>query len=267
MTPINYLIDEDRVTFYKDSKIQVAERSVTPWLYDSFKEALPAGDTELSFNTKDIFINAVKNRKQMFGIAERVEALEAAGMPVDPYVSFISRLPEEVLVNHTELISKVGTVDAPLTWTGDLVLYQRSAWTQGEVTSWADDESTFTPFNVVKSDKHLRAGEFSYAMNVCPDTGCAYEVVVQPEHIISGSSGLWTVSQVMQLAQLGREMTTMQQSESPIVRYENKCIGDSNIAMRLPYNPVTAATVAEFMFRHNKQLELVNAPVVQAVSC
>lgn len=272
-TAIKFLIDDERVTFLKDKEISVAERQSQPWLYESLKESLPTTGEALAFNPKEFLIDAFEKRKDMFGIANRIKAIEKAGMPTEPYIAFISRLNEDLLTGTQNsidtietLIKKVGTVEAPLTWNGDLVLYQRSAWTDSK-TYWANDNE-FKPFNELTGN--LVAGEFSYAMNVCPDTGCAFEVVVQPQHIqkmSSRSTGLWHVSKVMQLAKLGREMTTMQRSESPIVRYENKCIGDETIAMRLPYNPITAATVAEFMLRHNQQLKLVNAPVVQAVSC
>lgn len=271
-TEIKYLIDQDRITFYRENQISVVEKGSAFQMYESIKEALVNNQETLYFNPKQFLLEAFDQRKDMFGIADRIKQIEEAGMPTEPYRAFVSRLSDSVFKGHggsdliETLMQKIGTVEAPLTWNGDIVLYQRSAWTKGEIISWAEDES-FTPFNVI-SGKTQRAGEFSYSMRACPDTGCAYEVVVQPQHIKEiNNYGLWTVSQVMQLAQLGKEMTTMQRSESPIVRYETKCVGDSNIVMRLPYSPQTAATVAEFMLRYNNEMRVVEAPVLQAVSC
>lgn len=271
-TAINYLIDEERVTFFKEGQIQVTERKEKPWLYESLKEALPTGNELLVFKPKDFLLQAFEQRKDCFGIAKRIKEIEAAGMPTEPYMSFISRLDDTLFTEESKtidiveaLVSKVGTVEAPLTWDGDLVLYQRSAWTNSN-KSWADDSGDFKPFNVIEGN--IYAGEFTYTMKVCPDTGCAYEVIVQPQHIKStANDGLWTLSQVMQLSKLGTQMSIGQRSKSPIVSYENKCVGDDTIAMRLPYNPVTAASVAEFMLRYNKDLRLVNTPVMQPVSC
>ncbi len=274
MTAINYLIDEDRITFMRDQEISIVEKNTTFMLYDSLKTALVNNESTLYFDPKEWLVEAFEQRKNMFGIAERLEQIEAAGMPIEPYMAFINRLSPTVFAGSDTtlietLVQKIGTVEAPLTWDGDIVLYQRSAWANSN-TAWASSGGEFTPFNIVTAGAtgELVAGEFSYTMGKCPDLGCAYEVTVQPNHVLNVNSvGVWKVSQVMQLAQLGKEMTTLQQSESPIVRYENKCIGDESIVMRLPYSPVTAASVAEFMMRHNRQLELVNAPVVQAVSC
>lgn len=269
-TAINYLIDQERITFMRDQEIRVVEKDSAFMLYDSLKTALVNNESTLYFDPKEFLVDAFEQRKSMFGIAERLEQIEAAGMPIEPYMAFVNRLSPTIFAcNDTKLIEtlvqKIGTVEAPLTWDGDIVLYQRSAWANSN-TAWAEDSGTFTPFNVVTGD--LTAGEFSYTMGKCPDLGCAYEVTVQPNHVVNvQTNGVWKVSQVMQLAQLGKEMTTLQRSESPIIRYENKCIGDESIVMRLPYSPVTAASVAEFMMRHNRQLALVNAPLMQAVSC
>lgn len=272
MPTINYLIDEERITFFKNKQIQVAERRVNPWLYESLKEALPAGKDAIVFSPQQYLAQAFEERKNVFGIGERIKAIEAAGMPIEPYIAFISRLNSECIVGRPDsaqiaetIISKIGTIEAPLTWDGNLVLYQRSAWTNRN-SHWAGTNKEFKPFNTIIGK--LYAGEFTYTMQKCPDVGCAYEVVVQPEHIKNiNDNGLWEVSQVMQLAELGREMTSMQQAEAPVVRYENKCVGDSNIAIRLPYNPATAASVAEFMMNATATLDLIDSPYVAQEGC
>lgn len=247
-TTIKYLIEDDRIVFYANNEIRVAS-SNDFWLFEPLKDALQNGNYEgLEFNPKDYLIEAVEQRKDIFGIKQRLEELEALEMPTEPFMNFISRLNEENIKELTGLISKAGTTEAPLTWDGDIVLYQRASWLE---TNWVD-EKNFNPGNIVQGKSIV--GEFTQTMRQCPDTGNAYEVVVRPENIVSvHNSNMFYVNDVMQLSKLGEYVKKEQQSEAPVVQYITQCIGEANAVFRVPYSADTAAAYVASLFNTNMQ--------------
>ena len=268
-TTIKYLIEDDRIVFFNAGEIRVAS-SNDFWVFEPLKNALQNGNyAGFEFSPKDYLIEAVEQRKDIFGIKQRLEELESSEMPTEPFLNFISRLNEENIKELAPLISKVGTTEAPLTWDGDVVLYQRAAWLD---SNWVD-ETNFAPGNVVQGTSVV--GEFTNIMRQCPDTGNAYEVVVRPENILSQrDSNTLYVSDVMQLSQLGERVKKDQRSESPVVQYVTQCIGEANAVFRVPYSADTAAAYVASLFNTNMQGNIARLnqlvepePVLVSVSC
>lgn len=269
MTQIKYIIDDNQITFSQNGELKIfTDRN---WVvFENLKQSLIQHGNIGSIITSasNYFKEAVKSRSNKFGIKDRLEALEAANMPTEPFKNFISRANESFLEAHPELVSKAGTVDAPLTWDGNLIMYQRAAW-RGH-GSWSQDES-FTAFKTIEGT--AKVSEFTAALQVCPDTGAAFEVIVQPEDLVSVASdycGLWVASKITQLAKLGvtRNNLEGQQAQTPIIDVMTNCVGEDGNAIRLPFNAGTAAKLVQSMFDKTTNSELMNniVPVRMAVA-
>ena len=268
MSKINYYITPDCLTFYKDGLIKHVN-SNQPYLFEALKMSLPRGVDYVEIDSRTMFKECLKNGSKAFGAADRLKSLQEANLPVEPLLSFIDKVPTEVLNSPDgyKLIHKVGTPDIPLTWDGNLILYQRSAWvgvnqtTAGSGRTWVDVES-FTPFKVVTGteERPLQAGGFDWVAKHCPDSGSVYEVIVQPQHILDVLSyGCWELSQVTQLSSLGNYVNCSQKAETGVVEFVTSCsdLGEKT-AIRLPYNAGTAAKLLNAMFKNGVSSQALN---------
>lgn len=269
MTQVKYIIDDKQISFYQNNEIKIITEQA--WFaFESLKQALISNGAigSLMLSAKACLEDLISQRSEKFGIKQRLEALEQANLPTEPFKNFVSRVGEDFLRQHPEFIGKAGSVDAPLTWDGDLIMYQRAAWRdQNKLSNWANDEE-FTAFKTLEGE--TRVSEFNAALNVCADTGMVYEVIVQPEHLVGRSGvyqGLWTVSQVTQLAKLGLRPVD-KQADTGIVDVMTNCISEQGNAIRLPFNASTAAKLVGSLFDNQTQHSQVNniVPVRLALS-
>lgn len=271
MDTIKYLIEDDKITFYKDKQVQVIDNRKF-WVFEALKQSLrdSLNVGELNLDVSAYIKGLIKDRSKTLGVRQRLEELEAANMPTEPFRLCVERLPSSVLEANPEIIKSLGTTEIPLTWDGNLVLYQRSAWLNN--TSWAND-STFQPFKEVNGKQ--QASSFTDTMRRCPDTGMAYEVLVRPEDIVAikGTNSEYTsfeVKAVTQLSKLGTKPKVQQQTQVPIVEYQTNCVGDENNAVRLPFNAGTAAKLVSYLMGgHSSEaaLKQVTPAPVALVSC
>jgi hypothetical protein len=171
-------------------------------------------------------------------------------MPTAPFERFVSRLSDSFFNNerNIEFIARVGTVNAPLTLDGDVVLYQRASWIRHDIaTNWSNS-STFTSGNVIKGERNQTVGEFNWVMGCCPDAGSVFEVLVQPEHIITQNNSSWSVSQLTQLSKLSENIFVRGRSKTAVVSFNTNCANASGNAIRLPYSPATMSHYVSMLF-------------------
>jgi hypothetical protein len=255
---LKYVIQPDSISFYDTDKqkTSIVYKGAHNIIYDVLELGLRENDIELVYTsqyakpTEAVLNKLFQSGKDAYGLRERYEALVSEGLPTKALLNFASRAPMELLQNQS-LMQRVGTVDMPLTWEGDLVLYQRASWLQStnertpsfdsfrSSTKWVD---SFTPFAIIEGEGNL-ASDFDWAMNQCPDTGTTYEVVVQPQPIVSMSYNrqrLYNVNRLTQLSDLGRHIKASQKSTVGVVEITSEITDLGGIiAVRQPFNTLT----------------------------
>ena len=246
MTPINYVITDDAITFFRDDQVKIVTREQS-YLFPALQESLLSGlfSFDISQSPRELILQTIKNNRGLYELAERLEALESEGLPTEPFISFISRLDEETLIAGLNKIKIVGTPELPLTWDGSVIAYQRASWVSyqtQEQRDWA--RAGLRPFDVIEGATQT-VGEFSWVQSQCPDTGMTFEVIVQPQHILEFRPAVHRntlrVSQVTMLARLGETIRDEQRAETSIVEVVSRSSEFGPLAVRLPYSASTAA--------------------------
>jgi hypothetical protein len=270
-TAIKYIITDDHITFFKDNEIRSIQQcnGLKGILFQEIKRCLLDGDKEIpAFNHQDA-IKMLRARPQLSKpINDRIQALEEAGLPTEPLHRFLENCPEHIL-NDLEVLSKVGTSAMPLTWDGDVVLYQRSHFNNGSAaTSWTHEDG-FIPGQVV--DKEQSVSSFDHIVNgVCPDAGPVFEVIVKAKDIVSAGTNniksLWKVKKLTQMSKLGLRPSANTKAESGIVEFLTNCVGGNEASVRVPYNAGTAAKMVNSLFTHNSEALNNIVPVRSAVA-
>jgi hypothetical protein len=276
-TPIKYLVTDDAISFYRpsDRSVRFVNRQTQRLTYDILRDSLvTSGNIEVleqHFNPKNYYLNSVKAGKDIFGIKERLDSLTNSGMPTAPFEKFVSRLSDSFFSEerNIQFIARVGTVDAPLTLDGDVVLYQRASWISQDITTNWSNSSTFTSGNVISGERNQTVGEFNWVMNTCPDAGSVFEVLVQPEHIVTQTNSSWSVSQLTQLSKLSEEVFVRDRAETAVVSFNTNCASASGNAIRLPYSPATMSHYVSMLFADKAEAMNNVVPVVveQVGSC
>lgn len=275
MTKTKYLIEESQITFYKDGEIKYITEE-HPLTFLAVRDCLISNrdyDLDNHIDIKSLLKRAINSKVTALGIKEKLDYLESMNLPTQPLLSFIDKAPIEVL-NDTDIIKTVGTLNVPLTWEGNIVLYTRASWIphSNTLTDWFSKQFSPNKVLVAVQDQPITAGGFYWTMGVCPDTGLAYEVEVEPEHIMSIKAGEPSkLKQVKCISCLGESFNVDSQSSSPLVEFETQCnnLGEDYVVRR-PYDISTAARLVASMYRDNLDLNAVEKtvrPRVMVGSC
>jgi hypothetical protein len=274
---VKYLVTDEAISFYRESdkSVRFVNKDSNGMVYELLRDCLLTKGTldilEQDLNLKDCYLSFVKDNKNLFGIGDRLQSLKDSGMPTQPFERFVSRLPESFFQQerNVQFLSRVGTVDAPLTLNGDVVMYQRASWLNDrDITNWSSSDS-FTSGNVVSSDV-LTVGEFNWVMGSCPDAGPVFEVLVQPQHILNvGHSGGWLVQQLTQLSKLSEYLFVKDRSETAVVSFNTNCSNSSGNAIRLPYSAATMSSYVSMLFADKAEAlnNVVPVKVAHVGSC
>ena len=281
---VKYVINEDNIVFYYNKEMRIVNKEDL-YVYNSLRESLVANNNEslrYVVDTRTAIKDSIINKSELFGLDKRIRKLEDEGLPLEPLLNFVDRLPENMLYDN-KLLALVGTTELPLTWTGDIVAYQRASWIPYDrrqpLESWV---SEFKPYHRVSSGSNslLVVGGFNWTQRQCADTGLTFEVIVQPEDIVnsyysthqkSTDYGMWCVKEVTQLSILGKIVQNSAKATTGVVEFVNSCseLGDQMV-VRLPYNMSTASRMVSAMFsvpegaKYNK-MAVTSVPV--SVSC
>jgi hypothetical protein len=285
---IKYAVTEDAISFYDKEEIIVVT-SDQKYLYAALKDSLISNSTiDIIDSPKEFLKKCLKERSSCFGIDKKIKQIEEAGMPIEPFLSFVSRIPERFLKYNPDLLNMIGTVDLPLTWDGNLIAYQRASWIKNDnevdaqdiptsfkvfdlnrgrrIKKWARD---FKPFDIAMVPQNVC--DFNWAQNQCPDTGATFEVIVQPEYIRSILNHQIRTSQIIMLSRLGEKVSNDQKSTTMVVDIETGCSEFSGgFAIRLPFNASTSAKLINHMFNQTVKTQQLNKTIkirVPVTSC
>jgi hypothetical protein len=129
-------------------------------------------------------------------------------LPVLPIVRFCEKLPQDCPEISEELSQFVGNGESPLTWDGNLITYARSSWvSKGQgVEDWL--ENGFQPGAVCRAEEGdpLISGQFQWATKSCPDQGRVFDLLVEPQNIISIQGSIIRSSEYQNISCLEEEI-------------------------------------------------------------
>lgn len=249
METIKYLITDNQISFYKNEEVRVINKSsnLNGILYSQLKECLPNNNViDIPVTSEEKVNFLLQNLEKIPTVKDRMGELTSAGLPTEPFVNFLKKCPKE-LIEKVEVLALAGTTSMPLTWDGNVVLYQRASYMQGEtLKSWAGDN--FAMGHEVNKMSYVSDFE-SIVNGTCPDAGPVFEVVVQPQDIVEvRNKGKWTVQRLIQMSALGLHPAENTKADTAIVEFVTNCVGDGKQAIRIPYNAGTAAKMVNAMF-------------------
>lgn len=254
MTKINYVITDKQISFYKDKEVRTvyADSGLNYVIYTSLRNSLINNEPIVATTPKEA-INVIKRNPAIVpSVNKRIKELEEANLPTDPFLKFLSNCNDNLLVEGLKLLSKAGTTDMPLTWDGNIILYQRANMLN---RSWAP--TTFNFGEVMEREEGFNVSSFHNIVDgTCPDSGPVFEVMVKPQDIISLDNrvhSLWKVKRLTQMSRLSLRPSQKEKAEAGIVEFITNCVGDGKQAIRLPYNAGTAAKMVTAMFQNNNQ--------------
>jgi hypothetical protein len=253
---IKYLITDSQITFFKENQVKSVykESGLNELVFNVLKDCLQSGNLIEIDDSKEYYLEQLRQKPGLIkSVQKRVEELTTANLPTEPFFKFLNKCPDHLL-SEIEVLTKAGTVDMPLTWEGDVVLYQRASYMRNNNTysDWAG-ESSFRMGNVLEGEQLVSSFDYIVSKTCC-DAGPVFEVVVQPQHITSvnsNSSSFWTVNRLTQMTRLGIKPFRSSQADTGIVEFITNCVGSDKQAIRLPYNAGTASKMVNALFTHS----------------
>lgn len=220
MNKLNYIITDRAISITINNKRRIVPSD--SYVYKVLLQQIKTGSVDLNkkVNFKDFVLDSIYTGSNVYGLSDKINKMTESGIPAKPFIKMLSAIPESVLTQNPEILTKAGTKELPLTYSGKIIGYQRSSFLpkgheQGK--SWV---SCFEPGTILEGAQLV--SDFEYIKSRCPDMGSVYQVLINPEHIIGYDQHGFTVSKATQLNMLGKTITEAEKPQAQILHIKKK---------------------------------------------
>jgi hypothetical protein len=140
---------------------------------------------------------------------------------------------------RSQILTVAGTLVAPISWQGDLVLYARPNMLRHNISRLSEFLDVNSKDPATPSARTYRLSTLSYVAALCRDVGTMSDYLVKAGEIVSYQDLQFTVSKLTKISDLAE-----QHSETgSIVQLQADSIGGTVI--RQPFDPATALAVLD----------------------